>query len=110
MYLLLLAFLATLGGHVFTEYTLQKTQLGTYKRKNLLGLLIHAALWSLAMCPGLGLLNLFAPWKALFLFGTHAIIDLLKMSITTSKLKSFHPVNLIDQLLHFLTLVFVYLK
>jgi len=108
--LLWLAILVTLGGHIFTEYTLQKTQLGIYKKKKLLGLLIHAALWSLAMSPSLALLNLFAQWKVLFLFGTHAMIDLLKMRLTNSKLKTWHPVSLIDQLLHLLTVIFVYLK
>jgi len=108
--LLLLVFLVTLSGHVFTEYTLQKTQLGIYKRKKFLGLLIHAALWALAMCPGLGLLGLFALWKVLFLLATHAMIDFIKMSITTGKRKFFHPANIIDQLLHFLTVIIVYIK
>ncbi|WP_157872847.1 DUF3307 domain-containing protein [Desulfoscipio gibsoniae] len=104
-----MAFLITLGGHVFTEYTLQKTKLGIYKRKNFLGLLIHASLWTLAMCPGLALLGLFAPWKALFLLVTHAIIDFIKMRITIDKKNFFHPVNIIDQLMHFLTVIIVYI-
>ncbi len=108
--MLLPALLITLGGHIFTEYTLQKTKLGIYKRKNFLGLLIHASLWSLAMCPGLGLLSLFAPWKVLFLFATHAMIDFIKMRVATGKLKVFHPASIMDQLLHLLTLVIVYIK
>ncbi len=104
------ALLITICGHIFTEYTLQKTRLGIYKRKSIWGLIIHAFLWTVAMCPGLCLLDLFALWKALFLLATHAIIDYIKMSKTIDKIKIFHPANVIDQLLHFLTVVIVYIK
>lgn len=91
--MLLAAFLVTLGGHYFTEYTLQKTRLGILKRKSFWGLIIHTSLWTLAMCPGLWLLDLFAPWKALFLFATHTVIDAVKMSIVSSKKNYFHPTD-----------------
>ncbi|WP_423828277.1 DUF3307 domain-containing protein [Sporotomaculum syntrophicum] len=59
--------------------------------------------------PGLCLLGLFAPWKASFLFVTHAVIDFVKMSQTHDNLKLFHVANIIDQLLHFLTVVIVFI-
>lgn len=108
--LLLVAVLVTAYGHFLTEYVLQKTRLGVLKRKNFPGLLLHAFLWTVAVCPGLGLLGIFAPWKACFLFSTHALIDSVKIRLKPGKLQITHPVNIADQLLHLLTIVIVYLK
>lgn len=105
--MLLLALLIMFSGHFFTEYILQKTRLGIYKRRSSWGLILHASFWALAMCPGLYLLGLFALWKALFLLATHAIIDFVKTSLTTDNLKLFHFANIIDQLLHLLTVIIV---
>jgi len=107
--LYILALLLTACGHFFTEYYLQKTRLGIWKRKGLPGLILHALLWTGGVLPGLCIVGIFQPWKALFLFLTHCFIDYTKMSLTDGKLPLLHPVNLIDQLLHFLTIIIVYL-
>lgn len=107
MLLSALIFLAI--GHFFTEFTLQKTRLGLFKKSSLLGLLTHAFLWTLALSPGIFLLSSFVIWKTVFLFTSHALIDFFKMRLCNIKLKITHPVNVIDQALHFLTVAIVLL-
>lgn len=106
--LLLVAVIITAGGHFLTDYILQKTRLGMLKRRYFAGLLLHAALWTAAMCPGLGLLGVFAPWKACFLLVTHALVDYVKMKLKPGKLRVTHPCNIADQLLHVLTVIIVF--
>lgn len=105
----ILAILATAAGHLLTDYVLQKTRLGIFKRKKTLGLLLHALLWTAGVSPGLFILGIFSPWKAVFLFVTHGLIDYTKMKLTGGSLTLFHPVNIIDQLLHLLTIIITFI-
>lgn len=108
--LLIIALLITIYGHFLTEYTLQRTKLGLCKRNHFTGLLVHALLWTMSMCPGLYLVGVLTHWKVLFLFFTHTGIDFIKMKLVTKKIKATHPINITDQLLHFLTVIIAYIK
>lgn len=103
--LLILILLA--AGHLFTDFFLQTTRLGTYKRKNILGLTAHALTWASALTMVLVYFNFFSPWKFPFLFASHFLIDWFKIHLFKASLPRFHPVNIADQLLHLATILVV---
>lgn len=93
------------AGHLFTDFFLQTTRLGTYKRKNILGLTVHALTWAFALIMVLVYFELFSPWKFPFLFTSHFLIDWFKIKLFKASLPRFHPVNITDQLLHLATIL-----
>lgn len=97
------------AGHIFTDFFLQTTRLGTYKRKNILALTAHALTWASALTMVLVYFDLFFPWKFHFLFASHFLIDWLKIKLFKASLPRLHPVNITDQLMHFATILVVLL-
>jgi len=93
--------------HIFADFFLQLARLAIYKRKNILGLAAHAMTWAFFISLVLAFTGIFLPWKFLFLFATHFLIDLLKIHFFEVSLPMLHPVNIADQFLHFFTILAV---
>ncbi|WP_066632784.1 DUF3307 domain-containing protein [Desulfolucanica intricata] len=102
---MILNFLLLFCCHVLGDYYLQLNKFARYKRKNILILLGHAASWAVIISLGLFILNLFYWWKFFFLCFTHFLIDGLKIKFFRSGLSYLHPVNLVDQSLHLITII-----
>jgi len=93
--------------HIFADYFLQQTRLSIYKRKNILVLAAHAMTWAFFISLVLYVTGIFSSWNFFFLFASHFIIDWLKIRFFDATLSMLHPVNVTDQLLHFLTILVV---
>jgi len=97
--------LLLMTGHLFADYFLQITRLAAYKRKNILGLAAHAAIWGSTISLIILYEGYFSPWKFFFLTGTHFLIDWTKIRLFKANLGKLHPVNVTDQLLHLFTIL-----
>lgn len=93
--------------HIFADFLLQQTRFAIYKRKNILVLAAHAITWAFFISLVLIVTGIFLPWNFIFLFASHFIIDWLKIRFFDATLPILNPVNVADQLLHFLTILVV---
>ena len=98
------------AGHIIGDVLLQMNRLSKLKRKHLWALGLHVLIWSGVICLVLLYLKIFAVWKMIFLFVTHFFIDWLKPLFKPSPgdFRRLTIVDVVDQLLHFITLGAVY--
>ena len=95
------------AGHVFADFILQLNRYAYLKRRYVLALVAHSLIWAIVLSLILNVLGLFLLWKLLFLFSTHFIIDWIKIRLFPAFLPILHPVNAVDQMLHFTTILVV---
>lgn len=93
--------------HLVYDFHWQGEYIGTYKAKYFFILFVHALTWALFIGFSLKLFALYTLWKFLFLFITHLLIDLWKVTFNNER----HYIRylLIDQGLHLITLIAVFL-
>lgn len=102
---MILNFFLLIAGHILGDFYLQLNKFAKYKRKSILALLCHAIIWSLLISMGLLIAHLFLWWKFILLCSSHFLIDWLKIKLFRPGLGYLHPVNIVDQLLHVLTII-----
>lgn len=82
--------------HAIGDYVLQSDYLATTKGKNLWHLIMHALLYTVPFAAVFGI-----DWKVLMLFVSHGVIDYFK--------SSWNAIDyLMDQILHFLVVFWIY--
>lgn len=70
--------LIVVWAHLIADWCLQNDFVATNKGKNLMIMLVHCACWTGAVCVALHFLNMYAPWKMVFLFIGHFVMDEFK--------------------------------
>ncbi|WP_066640250.1 DUF3307 domain-containing protein [Desulfolucanica intricata] len=99
-------------GHILGDVFLQMNALSKLKRKSLCALALHVVIWTGIISIILIHLKLFAYWKVFFLFTTHFLIDWLKGTFfkpSPGDLRTLTFIDVVDQFLHFITLLTVFL-
>jgi len=93
--------------HLMYDFHWQGDFVGTYKAKYIFILFIHCLTWALFLSLGLKILGIYTLWKFMFLFATHFIIDLAKISLQREAHYSGYLIA--DQLAHVFTLIIVFI-
>ena len=93
--------------HLMYDFHWQGDFVGTYKAKYIFILFIHCLTWALFLSLGLKLLGIYTLWKFMFLFTTHIIIDLIKITLQREMYYSYYLIA--DQFAHLVTLIIVFI-
>ena len=103
-----LGFFWVLWAHSIGDMALQTTYIINNKQSKFMVLLAHSIIW--AGCIGIALkyLNCYASWKMAFLIITHFLTDTWSVNKDTKHPGNWQKVNTIDQIIHFIQLVIVY--
>ena len=101
-------FFILIGLHFLADFSLQNDFQAKLKGSNKYIMLSHCVVWTFCIMAGLKYLGIYSYWKLLFLYFGHFYIDAWKCK-RTDKSKALTTDLYIDQFLHFIQLIIVYL-
>ena len=112
-----MSFIWLIFAHLFGDIVFQNSEMNDKKRKDIIVMIAHCAVWTSCISIGLEYLGILSLYKILFLFFGHYLIDIWKIKKTKNPFwrsidgyghcsQGFYFV--IDQFLHFIQLIIVY--
>ncbi len=102
-------FIWLLFAHYIGDMALQSQWQATNKRKYWYVMLCHCMIWAAVICVALKYLGIYSDWKAIFLIVFHFVIDTWKSKTTGMNFDKGFKYVYIDQGLHLLQLLPVYI-